>query len=194
MKIPDQPLQFQNKDEWRAWLSENHATQKEAWLVILKNNVIKPGISYEEAVEEAVCFGWIDGVMKSANAEFYYLRFSPRKRGSIWSVSNQGRVEWLIAQGKMTEAGMAKIREAVENGEWQAAILREDTSNLPEDLERALDKKIEAKAKFERLTASQKKLFLYWIESAKTEKTRQKRIQETIEMVVNNRRFGEKGP
>ena len=161
-------------------------------MVILKNNVIKPGVYYKEAVEEAICFGWIDGVMKSVDAEFYYLRFSPRKRGSIWSVSNQIRVEQLIAQGRMTEAGMAKVREAKENGEWEAANRREDLSNLPVDLKKALEKNAEAQAKFEKLSASQKKQYMYWIESAKSEKTRLKRIQETIERVINNRRLGER--
>lgn len=186
MKIPDKPFQFRSKDEWRSWLVENHASQKEAWLVILKNTVTRPGIFYEDAVEEAVCFGWIDGVMKSANTEFYFLRFSPRKRGSIWSVSNQERVERLIAQGRMTEAGMAKVREAVENGEWQAANLREDTSRLPEDLREALSQNLEALVNFEKLPTSQKKQYLYWIASAKREQTRQKRIQKIIEMVIND--------
>ena len=191
MKIPDQPLSFQDKDAWRAWLQENHATQKEAWLVILKNHVTKPGVDYEAAVEEAVCFGWIDGIMKGADGDSYFLRFSPRKRGSIWSVSNQRRVERLIAQGKMTEAGMAKVREAQENVEWEAAIRREDTSNLPEDVQEVLIKHPEAQANFEKLPASQKKQFLYWIGSAKTDATRQKRIQEMVKMVANNKRIGE---
>jgi uncharacterized protein YdeI (YjbR/CyaY-like superfamily) len=190
MKIPEHPLHFQDKDEWRAWLQENHSTQQEAWLAILKNQETRPGVYYEEAVEEAVCFGWIDGVMKSVNARFYYLRFSPRKRGSIWSVSNQRRVEQLIAQGRMTDAGMAKVREAKENGEWEAAIRREDTSSLPDDVSGALKKNPEAQANFEKYPASQKRQFLFWIASAKTEKTRQKRIQEMVEMVANNRRLG----
>jgi uncharacterized protein YdeI (YjbR/CyaY-like superfamily) len=187
MKIPDQPYRFQNKDEWRAWLQENHKAQNEAWLVILKNHGTTPGVFYEEAVEEAVCFGWIDGVMKSATTEFYFLRFSPRKRGSIWSVSNQKRVERLIAQGRMTEAGMAKVREAKENGEWEATIRREDTSSLPEDLQRALEGNTEAQANFEKFPASLKKQFLYWIASAKTEKTRQKRIRGVVEMATKNK-------
>lgn len=191
MKIPDQPLRFQNKDEWRTWLQENHTAQKEAWLVILKNHVTKPGVSYEEAVEEAVCFGWIDGFMKSATAEFFFLRFSPRKRGSTWSVSNQKRVERLIAQGRMTKAGLATVEEARENGEWEAAIRREDTSSLPEDLRKELERNAEAQANFEKFTASQKKQFLYWITSAKTEKTRQKRIQDVVEMAAKNKRLGE---
>jgi uncharacterized protein YdeI (YjbR/CyaY-like superfamily) len=184
MKFPDQPLHFHTRDEWRAWLQENHTAQKEAWLVILKKQVTSPGVFYEEAVEEAVCFGWIDGSMKPAAAEFYYLRFSPRKHGSVWSVSNQKRVERLIAQGRMTEAGMAKVREAKENGEWEAAIRREDTSSLPEDLKLALERDAEAQANFEKFPASQKKQLLYWIASAKTDKTRQKRIRETAEMAA----------
>jgi uncharacterized protein YdeI (YjbR/CyaY-like superfamily) len=191
MKVPDRPLHVQNREEWRAWLQENHATQNEAWLVIRKNHVINPGVYYEEAVEEAVCYGWIDGFMKSADAESYYLRFSPRKRGSIWSVSNQKRVERLNAQGKMTEAGLATVREAQENGEWEAALRREDTSNLPEDVREFLTRHADALANFEQLPTSQKKQFLYWITSAKTEKTRQKRIQEMVNLVANNKRFGE---
>ena len=160
--------------------------------MILKNHVTDPGVHYEEAVEEAVCFGWIDGVMKSTTAEFYFLRFSPRKRGSVWSVSNQKRVEQLITQGRMTEAGMVKVRVAKENGEWEAAIRREETARLPEDVMRALEGNVEAQANFEKYPASQKKQILYWIASAKTDKTRQKRIQGLVEMAARNKRFGEK--
>jgi len=181
MHPPDHPLHFQNRDEWRGWLQVNHAAQKEAWLVILKNSVAGLGVYYEEAVEEAVCFGWIDGVMKSASAEFYYLRFSPRRRGSVWSASNQLRVERLIALGMMTEAGMAKVREAQESGEWEAAIRREDTTSLPGDLRQALESNPPTRANFENFPASQKKQYLYWLASAKTEKTRQKRIQEIVD-------------
>lgn len=190
MKIADQLLHFQNRDEWRAWLQENSSDRKEAWLVILKHQAASPGIFYEEAVEEAVCFGWIDGLMKSTPAEYYYLRFSPRKRGSPWSIFNQKRVEQLVAQGKMTEAGMAKVKEAQESGEWEAAIRREDTSTIPEDLKIALESDPEARANFEKYTTSQKKQFLYWITSARTDRTRRKRIQSTIEMASKNKRLG----
>lgn len=192
MKIPDHPLRFRDRDAWRAWLQGQHAMYKEAWLVIKKNHITDPGVFYAEAVEEALCFGWIDGAMKSATGEFYYLRFSPRKRGSIWSVSNQKRVEGLIALGKMTDAGMAKVREAQENGEWEAAIAREDTSSLPDDLKRALEGNPAARANFEKLPASQKKQFLHWIWSAKRDETRRKRIRETVELAATDKRLGEK--
>jgi uncharacterized protein YdeI (YjbR/CyaY-like superfamily) len=191
MSIPDNPLDFQSQAEWRAWLQENHATQKEAWLVILKSKVSKAGLHYEEAVEEAVCFGWIDGVMKSATGETYYLRFSPRRQGSVWAVSNLRRVERLMAQGRMTESGMAMVREAKESGEWEAVIQREDTSSLPEDLSKALERDPEAQSNFDKYPASQKKMFLYWIDSAKTERTRQKRIRAAVEMAAQNKRLGE---
>lgn len=188
VKSPNHLLHFETKDEWRSWLQENHAIQTEAWLIILKNHATGTGVFYEQAVEEAVCFGWIDGVMKSSTAEFYFLRFSPRKRGSLWSVSNQRRVERLISQGRMTEAGLVKVREAQENGEWQAAILREDPSSLPEDLKEALERNTEAQANFEKFPTSKKKQLLYWIASAKTEKTRQKRIQRVVEIGTQNKR------
>jgi len=187
MKIPEQPLLFQDRDKWRFWLEQNHATQKEAWLVILKNRASRPGVYLEEAVEEAVCFGWIDSFMKGNAGDFYYLRFTPRKPGSLWSVSNQQRVERLLAQGKMTEAGLAKVREAKENGEWEAAIRREDTSSLPEDLRQALERHPDAQASFEQLPASQKKQTLYWLASAKTEATRQKRLRQIVDRAAGDK-------
>lgn len=188
---PNQPHHFQNREQWRLWLQENGAVQRETWLAIMKKHAIIPGIYLEEAMEEAVCFGWIDSVMKSTPDEFYYLRFTPRKPGSIWSISNQKRVERMTALGKMAEAGMAKVQEAKENGEWEAAIRREDTSHLPEDLSRALDANPAARANFEKYPPSQKKQILYLIATAKTEKTRQKRIQETVERAAQGRRLGE---
>jgi uncharacterized protein YdeI (YjbR/CyaY-like superfamily) len=190
MHAPDHPLHLQSRDEWRGWLQANHAAETEAWLVILKKQTAGPGVYLDEALDEAVCFGWIDSVMKSPKADFYYLRFTPRKPGSVWSVSNQQRVERLIAQGRMTEAGMAKVREAMQNGEWEAAIRREDTSILPDDLRQSLEGNPTAQANFERYPTSQKKQFLYWLASAKTEKTRQKRLQQIVEMAANNRRLG----
>jgi uncharacterized protein YdeI (YjbR/CyaY-like superfamily) len=189
MQIPEAPLRLKNKDEWRAWLEENHAAQSEVWLAILKRSAPGPGVHYEEAVEEAVCFGWIDGLTKSLTGEHYVQRFTPRKRSSTWSVSNIARVERLIAEGRMTEAGMREVRRAQENGEWDAAIRREDVSSLPEDLVSALAGNPTAQANFEAYPASQKKMFLHWILSAKTEATRQKRVRQTVAMAEVNQRF-----
>ncbi len=192
MKIPDRPLHFKNDVEWRAWLQDHHASEKEAWLSIRKNKSTRPGILYENAVEEAVCFGWIDGVMKSTDAESYILRFSPRKRKSIWSVSNQKRVEKLMAEGRMTEAGLAKVREAKENGEWEAAQNRENTTRLPSDLDDALGMNPQALINFNNLPPSQKRQFIYWISIAKTEMTRQNRVRAILDRLEEKTASGSK--
>src|SRR5512136_3086462 len=123
-------LHFTHRDEWRAWLAANHAIAKEAWLVIHKKHASKSGLSLEDAVEEALCFGWIDGVMHRIDDEKFALRFSPRKKSSVWSQVNKRRVAKLIEQGRMTEAGLAKVKEARANGQWRAATRREDTTNI----------------------------------------------------------------
>lgn len=180
MKTPDRYLEFHSKAEWSSWLERNHAIEKEAWLRIKKSRAADPGISYEEAVEEALCYGWIDGVMKSLNEQSYVLRFSPRKTGSIWSASNRRRAERLVVECRMTKAGMAKILEAKESGEWEEAIRRDDITRVPEDLLIALDGSPEARCSFEKSPASHKKQYLYWINSAKSSETRRKRIEKTV--------------
>ena len=190
MKCPETSYRFQAPGEWRDWLQEHHASEKEAWLVIRRAGSTNPGIYYEEAIEEALCFGWIDGVMNSMDEVTYALRFSPRRRGSIWSVSNQRRVEKLISQERMTGAGMARIREAKENGEWEAAQRREDTSIIPADLADILRLDPETLSGFENLPPSQKRQAIHWILSARTQSTRQKRIDSTLEMVKKSVRLG----
>jgi uncharacterized protein YdeI (YjbR/CyaY-like superfamily) len=184
MKTPTQLLPLADREEWRAWLQGNHAVEKEAWLIIAKKHSATPGISLEEAVEEALCFGWIDGLMRPVDAETFTLRFSPRKSRSIWSESNKQRAERLIEQGRMTEAGLAKIREAKENGEWDKAAEREDTSILPPDLEEALQRDGRIWLEWESLAASLRKQYIYWVASAKTEGTRRRRVRETVRFVA----------
>lgn len=100
---------FPNRDDWRAWLEANHATEREIWFVFYKKATKKPSLPYGEAVEEALCFGWVDSIEKSLDGERYALRFTPRKPKSNWSESNKIRVRQLIASGRMTEAGLAKV-------------------------------------------------------------------------------------
>jgi uncharacterized protein YdeI (YjbR/CyaY-like superfamily) len=185
--VTPQQLAFANRNEWRAWLEVNHAITNEVWLVHYKKHTGKIGVSYEEAVEEALCFGWIDGLLRSIDAEQYALRFSPRKQGSVWSESNKRRVRKLIKQGRMTEAGLAKVKEAKVNGQWHAAKLREDTTVIPDDLTQALQADPPARRTFDRLAPSHRRQYLYWIASAKTDQTRQRRIQETVRRVGENK-------
>jgi uncharacterized protein YdeI (YjbR/CyaY-like superfamily) len=185
MKIPEHPLSFQNRGEWRSWLQKYHGSLKEAWLVIRRSQVTQPGISYDEAVEESLCFGWIDGVMKSASSDFFYLRFSPRTTRSIWAISNIRRVEKLITQGRMTEAGIQSIEDAKKSGEWEAAYRRENVDVIPEELQTALRKIDGAIARYQDLPVSRKKQFIYWMQSTKKDETKQKRIQKIIDEINN---------
>ncbi len=192
MRTQDTPLYFITRDAWRAWLEANHATAQEVWLVLYKKHTGRPGLSLEEAVEEALCFGWIDGVLKPIDEEKFALRYSPRRKGSIWSQINKRRVGKLIKQGKMTEAGLAKVREAKANGEWRKATQREDIADIPADLKTALKTDPPTWRNFERLAPSQKRQFIYWITSAKADRTRQRRIQETVRLVTENKQLGMK--
>ena len=112
------PLEFSGPEQWRGWLVKNHSVAKEAWLVIYKKNSGKTGINYAQALEEALCFGWIDGRMKSLDNEKFALRYSPREKGSVWSKPNKDAAERLINEGKMTEAGLKSIQEAKKSGAW----------------------------------------------------------------------------
>lgn len=131
MNLPADYLKFDSRDAWRAWLERHHATSREAWVVHSKKSAVQRFVGYEEGVEEALCFGWIDGRLRSIDAESYALRYSPRGRRSIWAESNKRRVEKLIREGRMTPAGLAKVAEAKENGEWDAGAAHQDVDTIP---------------------------------------------------------------
>ncbi len=189
-KYPDSCMAFTNQEDWRAWLEEHHATEQEAWLFISRKASARQFLMLGEAVEEALCFGWIHGALQPINKESYALRFSPRKPHSIWSIHNQRRVEKLIREGRMTPAGLEKVAEAKESGEWEAAIVREDVSSVPDDLVQALEE-ADAWLAFEAWPASQKVQYLYWLEIAKRMVTREKRIQAIVTM-AKREQTGEK--
>lgn len=190
MKGPDKYLTFTNRADWRAWLEKHHAVEKEVWLLHYRKKAAKQSLPYEDAVEEALCFGWIDGLLRSIDGEKYALRYSPRKSKSIWAENNKRRVEKLIREGRMTTAGLEKIAQAKAGGEWDAATAREDVNVIPPDLERELRKHKAAWASFKKWPASRKKMHLYWLTSAKRVETRQKRIQAIIEMAMANEKRG----
>ena len=185
MTSPEKELEFEHRDQWRQWLEKHHASEMEAWLMLYKQKYQDQGLALDEAIEEALCFGWIDGQLKSVDEKCYKLRFSPRIAKSIWSMSNIQRVEKLLAAGQMTSAGKQKIAEAKANGEWDAAIRREQVDVIPEELESALRKIDGAIKAYRALPASRKKTYIYWLESAKREETRQSRIQKILEEVLD---------
>lgn len=181
---------FADRQAWRAWLAENHATAKEMWLIFFKKHTGKPGLAYEEAVEEALCFGWIDGILKRIDHEKHTIRFSPRRKNSVWSQRNKTRVRKMIEEGRMTEVGLAKVAEAKTNGQWDKAAQREDATRVPAELEAALAKDKRARQNFEKLAPSYRKQFIYWVASAKREETRHRRVAEAVALLAQDKRMG----
>jgi len=182
---PEQnPLQFTRRSEWRAWLKTHHQRDDEAWLVICKKSERPSGLALTEAVEEALCYGWIDGKLKSLDHARYLLRFSPRRRGSVWSVSNIRRVRELIQTGRMTKAGLAKVFEGRLSGQWDAALEREETRRVPPDLQAALRRRKGALAGYRGLRVSRKKMLLHWLQDARRPETRQRRIRMIVREVA----------
>ena len=182
---PEQnPLQFARRSEWRAWLKTHHQRADEAWLVICKKSNRPSGLALTEAVEEALCYGWIDGKLKSLDRARYLLRFSPRRRGSVWSVSNIRRVRELIQTGRMTKAGLAKVFEGRLSGQWDAALEREETRRVPPDLQAALRRRKGALAGYRGLRVSRKKMLLHWLQDARRPETRQRRIRMIVREVA----------
>lgn len=180
-----QSYQPWTRAEWREWLAVNHASSKGIQLVILRKDAEMAGITYSEAVEEALCFGWIDGRADSVDAQCYKLYMSPRKPGSVWSKVNKGRIRKLIKDGSMTPVGLAKIAAAKRDGSW-AQYDAIDKLQMPEDLLEQLSADPEAKRHFEAFSNSSKKIILFWIASAKREETRRKRIAETVRLAAQN--------
>ena len=170
---------------WRQWLSDNHANEKSIWLIIYKKESNISSIYYDEAVDEALCFGWIDSKANKRDEISYYQYFAKRKVKSNWSKVNKAKVERLTAEGRMTEAGFKMIEIAKENGTWSAL---DDVENLiiPEDLQSALDANLIAKAHFEAFPRSVKRGILEWLMNAKRLETRQKRIEETVTLAAQN--------
>jgi uncharacterized protein YdeI (YjbR/CyaY-like superfamily) len=151
--------------------------------VIQKKGSPVPGLLLDEAVEEALCYGWIDSTLNTRDDHSYSLRFSPRKTTSIWSINNINRVDRLIVQGKMLESGLAAVQAAKENGEWQAAIDRENPDYIPPDLKLVFEDDPEARLSFQELPVSKRKTFIYWLQSARKIETRQKRISEILRQI-----------
>jgi uncharacterized protein YdeI (YjbR/CyaY-like superfamily) len=118
MKMTGEPLHFATAEKWRAWLEANHASEEDAWLLISKKGAQTPSVTLHQAMQEAICFGWIDSNMQPIDEERYALRFTPRRRTSNWSERNKAWAATLIEEGRMTEAGLAKIEEARRNGRW----------------------------------------------------------------------------
>jgi uncharacterized protein YdeI (YjbR/CyaY-like superfamily) len=182
-------LYVTNRDEWRHWLEQNHATEKEIWLIYYKKSSGKPYILHDDAVEEALCFGWIDSLAKKIDDERRIQKFSPRRPTSNWSFINKQRVKRLMAEGKMTEAGLALVPEALLRGE-EIVPPPVEIFEIPDDLRQALENKANAWENFQRFTPKYQQLCLRWINAAKKAETRERRIQEVAELTAQNKKIG----
>lgn len=169
-----------SQTEWRNWLEENHESRQSIWIVYYKSKSGIPTISWSDAVDEALCFGWIDSKVKSVGENKFIQFFCKRKPTSTWSKINKVKVENLIANGFMSPAGLKCIEIAKENGSWDILNTVDDLL-IPDDLEVAFKKHVGSKVYFESLSKSVRKMMLYWIISAKRPETRQNRIEEIAE-------------
>ena len=186
----ENPHQFNTIQEWHNWLDENHRTAKVLWIIIQKKASKKKGIRYEEAVLEAVAYGWIDGRMKRIDDDEFMQRFTPRRSDSNWSKSNKKRVERLIKEGRMTPAGMEKVEEAKKNGQWEKPGTSRTPIEIPEDLHEALRAVPKALNNFNMFPPSARFMYVHWITEAKREDTRRRRIHTVVIRSENNQRPG----
>lgn len=173
------------RKEWRNWLMKHHQSETSVWLIIYHKSSDTKSIYYDEAVEEAICFGWIDSIAHKRDEESKYQFFAQRKPKSNWSKANRARAEKMIAAGLMTESGERLIDLAKTTGTWEALI---DVQNaiIPEDLQAMLDKDKTAHKNFLAFPPSSKRIILEWILNAKRPETRQKRIAETVKLATQN--------
>jgi len=178
-------LHATTRNEWRKWLDKNHQSEKSVWLIIYHKGSDIKSIYYDEAVEEAICFGWIDSIAHKRDEESKYQLFSQRKPKSNWSKANRERAEKMLVQGLMTPNGQKLIDLAKNTGTWEALV---DVQNsvIPDDLQIQLNKNNTALKNFLAFPPSSKRIILEWIFNAKKEETRQKRIEETVRLAADN--------
>lgn len=169
-----------NRDEWRAWLEQNHAIEKDIWLIYYKKHTKKETIFYSEAVDEALCFGWIDSTAKTIDDETYMQRYSPRKAKSVWSLVNKNKVKRLIEEKKMTQAGILTVKMAKENGQWENAYSLKDKVEILIELEHALNSNQLAFENFYKFSQSNQQNYIRWVVNAKRAETIRKRIDAVV--------------
>lgn len=184
---PPNSVHPKTRAEWRQWLEKHHTRTEGVWLITYKKATGKPRVEYEEAVEEALCFGWIDSKANKLDDERSMLWMSPRKPGTGWSRPNKERIERLTAAGLIAPAGLAKIEAARKDGSWEALDAVE-ALEIPPDLEKAFASYGAAKQNFEAFPRSVKRAILEWISNAKKPETRAKRVEETARLAGENRR------
>lgn len=171
---------FKNSTLWRKWLDQNYTDHVGVWIKIAKKDAGIPSITHTEALDEALCYGWIDGMRRGYDDRYFLQKFTPRRKRSLWSKVNIGKVEALISSGRMHEAGHAEITLAKQDGRWDAAYESQANATPPDDLVLALDQNLAAKEFYESLTKAEKYSVLWKLMTAKTATTRASRLAAMI--------------
>lgn len=179
--LPTMP--FETQQDWETWLEENHAEAKGIWLKIAKKEARTSSVSYAEALDSALCYGWIDGQKAAFDDKHWLQKFTPRTAKSIWSKVNCSKAEALIAEGRMQPAGLRQVELAKSDGRWERAYESQSKITIPDDFQSELDKNPKAQDFFSTLDSANRYAFLYRVQAAKKPETRSAKIQKFIEML-----------
>lgn len=183
----DLPIRlFKDQGAWEKWLSTNHSKSRGLWLQIAKKDSGISSVNYADALDVALCYGWIDGQKMPFDERFWLQRFTPRGPRSVWSKINTGKADALIKSGRMRPAGLASIESAKASGRWESAYQPSSTAEVPPELQAALDRRPKAKAFFETLRGANRYALIFRVHTAKKPETRAKRVAEFIEMLERN--------
>lgn len=186
-------LYVTSREAWRKWLAANHDKERQGvWLVYYKQNTGKPTLLYNESVEEALCFGWVDSLIRKLDEERFARKFTPRKAKSRWSESNRTRVAVLMEKGLMEAPGLACVEAAKKSGLWEEQARAAPGELIHPEFSRSLEQCHAARVFFEKLTNAQRRQFVLWINDAKQDITRRRRISESIALLEQGRKLGMK--
>jgi uncharacterized protein YdeI (YjbR/CyaY-like superfamily) len=174
---------FASAADWERWLEDNHASADGVWIKMAKKDSGIDSVRYPEVLDVALCFGWIDARREALDERYYLQRFTPRRARSKWSRINRDKVQRLIAEGRMRAAGHGEIERAKADGRWEAAYDGQKVIAVPDDLQRELDARPDAKAFFARLTSQNRYAILYRLQDAKRPETRARRLAKFVAML-----------
>jgi uncharacterized protein YdeI (YjbR/CyaY-like superfamily) len=190
MGIDDDPTAlFDSQEAWRDWLDKQHSESSGVWVRIAKKGSRHPTVSYAEALDVAICYGWIDGLKRPLDDEFWLQRFTPRRAKSKWSQVNVTKATALIASGLMQPAGLRQVELAKADGRWEAAYPSHSTATVPDDLAAALDAEPKAREFFENLNSTNRYAIIYRVQDAKRPEMRVSRIAKFVAMCAAGERL-----
>jgi uncharacterized protein YdeI (YjbR/CyaY-like superfamily) len=182
-------IEFKTAKNWRKWLIENYMSSNGVWFRFYKKDSGIKSINHDQALEEALCFGWIDGQLKSNDEKSYFQKFTPRRKGSIWSKRNIEIIKKLIKENKMHSSGLKEVEKAKTDGRWSKAYDSPANMNIPDDLLNELSKRTKAFSFFKTLNKTNTYAIAWRLQTAKKPETRQKRMKSIVEMLEQNKKF-----